>query len=375
MTRRREDARGREVVGLYGDPDTTWGIGVEAGLAQDLRADDVERGLRAISERYPLLGAVGPVAQVAADQWELARTTALAEPFLPGQPLVRAICGPDDEHGRARLLVTAHHGVCDGLGLLALVGAAIGTPVIPTTAGLGARPSHGSFVATVPKRVIEAVRRPPPRFPTIGGPGAPDDGDLAQARGETVIVASVDRVKVGTVALCQALARVFVERARRDRGGPQGPPLLFVGASRRPPGTVAPDRQTAYLRFRVDPRWTAAEAAAAFASLAPEPDFPETSLRGLGPRLVRPLRNRLGSTAMVSNLGVVEGNVEWLAMYPALSGPAAVSVGLVTTATRTTLSVRTRSSEFGQKDATDLLESLARHLFTPPTGPASGPPA
>jgi hypothetical protein len=65
---------------------------------------------------------------------------------------------------------------------------------------------------------------------------------------------------------------------------------------------------------------------------------------------------------MVSNLGVLEGDVEWLAMYPALSGPAAVSVGLASTATRTTLSVRTRRDEFGQQDATDLLESLWGYL-------------
>ncbi len=341
------------MVGLYGDPDTQWGIGVEAGLARAVEPEAVERGLRSIAERYPHLGGTGPVAVAPAEGWDEARARTLAEPFLAGQPLVRATLVPSSASSGPRLLVTAHHGVCDGLGLLALVGAAIGTPVTPTATGLGSRPPRGSFLATLPQRVGEALRSPPPRFPTLTGPDAEP--------GEVAVVRTVARGKVGTVDLCRAVARVYRDRSGRD--GTAALPLLFVGASRRPPGTVAPDRQTAYLRFRVDPRWTDEEAAAAFAALAPEPDFPETSLRGLGPRLVRPLRNRLGSTAMVSNLGVLDGDVEWLAMFPALSGPAAVSLGLATTATHTTLSVRSRRSEFGRQDAADLLDSLAAQLF------------
>ena len=174
-------------------------------------------------------------------------------------------------------------------------------------------------------------------------------------------------MRFGTVGLCQALAGVFA-----DRGGrPGAHPLLFVGASRRAPRTVAPDRQTAYLRFRVDPGWTTDEVAAAFRGVEPEPDFPETSMLGLAPRLVRPLRNRLGSTAVVSNLGILDGDVEWVSMFPALSGPAAVGIGLATTATRTTLSVRTRAHEFGRPDADDLLESLVARAHG---APGDGPP-
>jgi hypothetical protein len=361
--RRSAEARGREVVGLYGDPDTTWGIGVEAGLARHLDAEDVERGLRALSGRHPHLGEIGRVVEVPADRWDDARARTLADPFQPGRPLVRAVCTTGEEPGRARLLVAVHHGVCDGLGLLSLVGAGTGAPLLPTASGLGALPPQGSFLATAPRRVLEALRHPPPRFPVRAGEGRTSGGGMFDDEpAEVVVVRSGERLRVGTVALCQALARVFRERSARDAAASRALPLLFVGASRRRPGTVAPDRQTAYLRFRVDPDWTAAEAATAFGALRPEPDFPETSLRGLGPRLVRPLRNRLGSTAMVSNLGVLEGDVEWLAMYPALSGPAAVSVGLASTATRTTLSVRTRRDEFGQQDATDLLEALWGYL-------------
>ncbi|MGZ8742989.1 MAG: hypothetical protein ACXWXO_08710 [Nocardioides sp.] len=365
---RSADERGREVVGLYGDPDTTWGIGAEVGLARNLAADEVERGLRALSEQHPHLGEVGPVAAVTANRWDEVRARTLAEPFRPGQPLVRAACTTDGEQGRSSLLVVAHHGVCDGLGLLSLLGAGAGTLLTPTAAGLGARPSRGSFLTTAPQRVIEALWRPPPRFPARGRSGpTTTNGNHLDEPADVVLVRSVERVGVGTAALCQALAQVFRERSGWDESG-RGPfPLIFVGASRRAPGTTAPDRQTAYLRFRVDPRWTTAESTVAFASLRPEPDFPETSLHGLGPRLVRPLRSRLGATAVVSNLGVLEGEADWLAMYPALSGPAAVSVGLASTASRTTLSVRTRRREFGREDATDLLESLMGHLLMPPT--------
>ena len=241
-----KDARGREVVGLYGDPDANWGIALEAGLLQDVAPSQVESGLHSLVDRYPHLGRTGPVVVSEAAGWEETRALALAKPFLPNEPLVRATLVPATGSERSRLLVGAHHGVCDGLGLLALLGAAIGTPVTPTATGLGSRSSGGSFVASLPRRIGEALRRPPPRFPAVAGADA--------GSGEAVVVRSVERAKAGTVAVCRAVALVFFERTGGEADSAL--PLVFVGASRRRPGTVAPDRQTAYLRFQVDPRWT-----------------------------------------------------------------------------------------------------------------------
>ena len=126
---------------------------------------------------------------------------------------------------------------------------------------------------------------------------------------------------------------------------------------------MAPDRQTAYLRFPFDLDWDRDQAASAFAALAPEPEFPETSAGGVGPRLTRLLRNRLGATAQLSNLGVVEGaGLLHAAMFPALSGPRGVAVGLVSTTSTTTLSLRTRGSEFAAADTAELLDRIVTAL-------------
>ena len=75
----------------------------------------------------------------------------------------------------------------------------------------------------------------------------------------------------------------------------------------------------------------------------PEPDFPETSARGIGPWVTHLLRGRLGATALLSNLGVLEApGLGSVAMFPATSGPRAVAVGLATAGGTTTLSLRTR---------------------------------
>ena len=264
-----KDARGREVVGLYGDPDANWGIALEAGLLQDVATSQVESGLQSLADRYPHLGRPGPVVVSEAAGWEETRALALAKPFLPNEPLVRATLVPATGSELSRLLVGAHHGVCDGLGLLALLGAAIGTPVTPTATGLGSRSSGGSFVASLPRRIGEALRRPPPRFPAVAGADA--------GSGEAVVVRSVERAKAGTVAVCRAVALVFFERTGGEADSAL--PLVFVGASRRRPGHASPRtgrrRTSGSGSTRPGPL---AEAARRFAALAPEPDFPETSL-------------------------------------------------------------------------------------------------
>src|SRR5690606_23074580 len=95
----------------------------------------------------------------------------------------------------------------------------------------------------------------------------------------------------------------------------------------------------------------------------PEPDFPETSAKGVGPLVTRLLRNRLGYTVNVSNLGVLhcEGLVSG-SMYPALARPMAVGVGLVSTETTSTVSLRMRRSDFTDDEAARLIASVVAHL-------------
>lgn len=340
---RQESAghRAREVVGLYGDPDTTWGIGLELGFDDPVDVVALDERGAALAAGHPHLG---PAPQVLlAEQWDVAREQAAAAPYDPEGPLVRLVLDAE----RRRLFVAAHHGVCDGLGLVAIADAVSGHGLTSLARGIGDRPAPRSFLVSSLGRVGEALLRPPPRFDGTGSAGA----------GEHLRVRSLPRASAGTVDLCLALAGVF-----RDRH-PRGRPLFVSGASRREPGVLAPDRQTAYVRFRFDPRWSREEARTEFGRLAPEPEFPETSVGGIGPRITRLLRNRLGGTAQLSNLGVVEGDgLAYAAMFPALSGPRGVGVGLVSTAHASTLSLRTRGTEFSAADTDALLDLIAVRL-------------
>jgi hypothetical protein len=340
----------REVVGLYGDPDTSWGIGLELGFDRSFEVDDVARRLGPLVEEHPHLGPRPTLQVVPSAEWDDAREAIASAPYAVDEPLVRLAL---DDSGR-RLFVGAHHGACDGLGLVAVAGLVTGRELVSRARGIGDLPSPHSFLRSSLARVNEAIWHPPPRFrPQM----------QEHARGEQLVVRTLPRLRVGTVDLCQVLGLVF-----QDWNGPGETrhPLLVMGASRRAPGTLAPDRQTAYLRLRLDPRWDRERLRTAFAGLAPEPAFPETSAGGIGPRITHLLRGRLGATAQLSNLGVVEGaGLSYAAMFPALSGPRAVTVGLVSTSTTTTVSLRTRGSEFGSGDVSALLDLIGDRLEGP----------
>jgi hypothetical protein len=338
-----------EVVGLYGDPDTTWGIGLELGFDRVVEADDVAGRLEALVEDHPHLGPCPKLRVVQDDGWDEQRAAIAAAPYAVDQPLVRLAL---DDSGR-RLFVGAHHGACDGLGLVAVAGLVTGRQLVSRARGIGDLPSKRSFLRSSLARLDEAIRHPPPRF----GPRTEE-----HTRGEQLVVRTLPRLGVGTVDLCRAIGEVF-----QDWNGPGETrhPLLVMGASRRVPGTLAPDRQTAYLRLRLDPGWDRDRLRSAFSRLAPEPAFPETSAGGIGPRITHVLRGRLGATAQLSNLGVVEGGgLSYGAMFAALSGPRAVTVGLVSTPSTTTVSLRTRGPEFGAVDASTILALIGDRLQT-----------
>ncbi len=349
---REEDSAGRqahEVVGLYGDPDTTWGICLELGFSAPLTASDLQERAAALVAEYPRLGPRPVVDRVAPAEWDRAREAAAAAPYDVTGPLVRLLVSAD---GR-RLLVAAHHGACDGLGLVALADRVSEGGLTSAARGIGDRPSPLSFSRSSAARLVEALLRPPPRFASHVSPSG---------AGENLRVLTLPRRSSGTVDLCVALAGVFTTW-NQPGSGKAAHPLFVSGASRRPSGTLAPDRQTAYLRFRVDPSWDRERMRTRFRALAPEPEFPETSVGGVGPRITRMLRTRLGATAQVSNLGIVEGDaLEYAAMFPALSGPRGLAVGLVTTAGATSLSLRTRASEFSAADTDGLLALIAERL-------------
>jgi hypothetical protein len=337
------------VVGLYGDPDTSWGIAVDLGVPPAVsgvgfRIDPgaVAERLAALCAAHTHLGAAPDVELVEEAEWS-ARRAALAAADYGTAELLRVAVRED---GR-RLAVGAHHGAVDGLGLVAVAGSTLGEPLHILARGIGDRRARSGFLRSSLGRLREALVDPPPRF-AGRGEDAPHE-DLSEL--------TRPLVRRGTSHLAVATARVFGDH------GHQGRPLLVIGASRRTGTLPEADRQTAYLRLRVPVDSDEDGVRRALASVDPEPDFPATSVRGVGPRVAHLLRRRLGATGLLSNLGRIAGPIDSIAMFPACSGPRAVAVGLASTSTTTTLSLRTRRAEFTAEEHTALLADLGARFF------------
>ncbi|MBE7323179.1 hypothetical protein IEQ44_00750 [Nocardioides sp. Y6] len=341
--------RAREVVGLYGDPDVTWGISLEARFDTPVDLEGAPERLRRMAADHPHLGVVPVVERVASEAWATSREQSASHDFSDGR-LVRVLASDD---GRD-VFVTAHHGVCDGLGLLSIVTAATGREVRSSARGVGDRTSSQSFLASSLLRLAEALATPPTRFSGCGDaePGTPER--LVQVR-ET-------SGRVNGALLCAALNDVHAEWPRRRTSGGRRF-LVVMGASRREPGQSAPDRQTAYFRIPLKRGWSVDDVRSAMRAVEPEPAFPETSAKGVGPMITRALKNRLGYTVNVSNLGVVTGEgLVSMAMFPAVNGPQAVGVGLVTTGAGSTISLRTRRDDFNDDEVQRLLDLVVGRL-------------
>ncbi|MCD4534821.1 hypothetical protein LRP67_12070 [Nocardioides sp. cx-169] len=340
----------REVVGMYGDPDTTWGLCLEVRLTRPEDAGTVAERVAKLCARRPHLGIAPVITRHRDSTWADARRDVAAAPYGPTSPLLR-LALTDDGMG---MLIGAHHGVVDGLGLLAVAGAALGRELRSSARGIGERAAPHGFVGSSVRRLGEALVAPPARFVGSGGEG-PEPEDLS--------VVTRPRVGRGTADLAAAVLALHADLPTASRRRP----VLVIGASRRPRGVPQPDRQTAYLRLRMRPGREGADRttlARTIADLRPEPDFPETSAGGAAPLVVRLLKNRLGATAMLSNLGGVEGEgLASVAMYPALSGPRSVAVGLVSTGSATTLTLRTRREEFDVEEHARLMAGLADRFF------------
>jgi hypothetical protein len=340
--------RAREVVGLYGDPDVTWSVLLALRLRVGLEVEAVADRVGELLADHPHLGSQADVEVVSGD---------------PAQALDRAANLPYGNHGALlrvtltdggrTLVLAAHHGAIDGLGLLGVAAAVTGLPLTSGARGVPPDAEPGGFARRSLGRLAEAFVAPPVRLAASARGG---DGDWLLAR-------EVVAPHAGTATLVLAgTETVRAWNAGRRTTGRR--PVLALGLSRRPGDpTPAPDRDTAYSRVRVAAVSTREEAARVIAETRPEPAFPVTDGRGWGPRLVRLLSSRLGSTMLVSNLGLVaHDGVERVDFWPVATGPAGVCVGLASSPSVTSVTVRARRSWFDQAQAARLMDLVAEQV-------------
>ncbi|MGH3860858.1 hypothetical protein [Actinokineospora sp.] len=328
----------------FGDPTVSWSILLHAELAAQPDPASVRRGLDEVCARFPHLGPTPDVAE--AESLDILRHEFAETAYLPDDSLVRIAVGPRE------LLIAAHHGACDGLGLLALLGAAMDIPVTSGAVGVADRPAGESFLRSAARRVTEALLHPPARVePSMHG----------QQAGELLLTRHEPRIRAGTSKLTAAAATaVTAWNQRHDAGADRL--VAAVGVSRRGGDDIAPRDESAFLRLPLEST-DQTHISQALAGQAPEPRFPDSPglLTTLGTRL---LANRLGSSFLVSNLGAASTSdvVRTLAFHPAASGRSAVAFGAVTVADTTTITMRARARDFDPEAAGTLLDDLVNEL-------------
>lgn len=343
----------RSVIGLYGDQAVSWSILLEADLTSALDPQLAGKRLDDLVARHPHLGSAPQLLRLSPDDWAPTRAAFADRPYSPDEPLVRvAVQG-------ARVLVAAHHGAADGIGLLALLGAVLDQPVRSSARGVLDRAPNPSFLRSAARRLSEAVFTPPSRV-------AADRGDAANDAFATPDVlnasfAATPDGRLDTATLVSAGARA-VAGYNAARGASARRLVAAVGASKDGGNSPNPWHSSTFLRLPVDPDATVDEVREQLRVQPPEPDFPVAGggvTSSLASRFARLLAPRLGSTYLASNLGLISADaVTAVRFFPAASGPNGVSFGLASTPSGGSFTVRARGASCSPAGAQELLNRL-----------------
>lgn len=353
-------AAARAVVGLYGDPTVSWSIALDATPVDALDPLVVAERAQELAEAHPHLGRTPLVRSLGAvngDAAEVLRDL-LDAPYGDHDPLLRIGLGADGH----RIVVAAHHGAVDGLGLVAALGSVAGLRLVSSAKGIGGEASRASFALSSATRLREAAVSPPNRIVR----SASREGSKS-ARGDVTARHDMRRARANTARAVFASLRAVVDR-NRAAGGSTDRLVVAIGASRRDGTSASPDRDTAYLRLRLPASSTPETVRRVLAETLPEPTFPARTGGGWAAVATRTLRHRLGSTLLVSNLGLVEGAVVSVAFYPAAAGDRALAVGVASTSTHTTVTVRMPRMDFDAETADELCKAIATRLARPAAG-------
>ena len=279
-------------------------------------------------------------------------------PYKGGEPLCRVVVFAGE---RGRIMIAGHHAVLDGLGLVAVLGCAVGVPMGTTARGADAQAS-GAGGGYALGRALEAVLRPPHAIAAEAG---------GSASGDHLVSATVEGTfgSADLVAASAAAVRAWnaAHGARAERV------VVAVGASNRPGAAPVIGRHAAWFRVRVGDGGPE-EVRTAIRRRGPEPSGSTGSSRAAASLGVpRALQRRTGSTLLVSHLGGISPaeDLAGAAFFPAAHGRSGVAVGAVAVDGRTTVSVRARRVDFSRTASTALLGLIVRAL-SPAGAPVAG---
>lgn len=354
---------------------------LQATLAAPVNADAVAQRLAGLVIQYPHLGTPPTVLAADESRWPAVCASFADEPYSDGAPLLRAAVATSS----GRLLVAAHHGATDGLGLLAVLATALGADLVSQAHGIADRPPTSRFLASAARRIAEALITPPARIaPSVRHAGEACSAEApGTARGDILVCAELPTPgadstgtagtvgtigTVNTAALTTATSLAAQEWNARHRT-PYRRPVAGLGVSRRDGNLATPVADSAFLRLRLPQAADAAAVRRLITAQPPEPNFPR-SRSAVPAVLTRLLASRLGSTFLASNLGIVDGpaQVRSLAFYPTASGRSGIAIGAATIGRVTTVTLRARRTSFDHTGAATLLSMIVAHLGAPGVG-------
>jgi hypothetical protein len=339
-------------MALSGHPDVSWSILLEAGVADALDPDTVAGRLRAAFGSSPHLGRPPPVRSILPDDIPAALRMFANRPYEDGESVARVGVWAKPP----TILLAAHHGALDGLGLVALLGVVLDAAVSSSARGIGSiRPGHG-FVRTASSRLWEALVDRPSRIAPVrtGVRRTETGGDLLLA----APVGGTTRT-LGTATLVAA-AVAAIERWNAEAGAPSGRVAVAIGASRRPGSAPTLEERSAYLRLHAassDPAHLRALLRDARPQAGAARFRGATAIDRVVPAsLKRALSDRLGSTLLVSNLAQLKGaGLRSAAFYPVAHGVSGVALGAARVEDTTTITIRARLKDFDAEGARRLL--------------------
>jgi hypothetical protein len=326
------------------------------------RAPDPAKAVERLDAAWPADGSAGPTPTiehaVPADM-DVRLDEMANRRYETGHSLCRVLLAED---GEPHVCVAAHHSILDGLGLIAVLGTALGERLGTTARGIDpALPVRSFGPGYAFRRLLEAVAAPPARI-------APDR--IAAEPGDHLVRLDLPASRFTTAQLLVAVAGA-VRRWNAGSGRRRGRLVVAVGASRRADASPAIGPGSAWFRLGLDdPRPEVIEER--FRAERPEPAR-GSALVGAAPSALsaRLLARRLGSTLLVSNLARMDpsGSVRAGAFFPAAHGRSGIALGCLTTPGRTVLTLRARRSDYTREGAGRLVAMVAGALMAEPRRP------
>jgi len=335
------------------DPAIAWRIVATAVLTTPLTLDEARDRLVSLQaeQGWPASGRV----LTGTDEAELRRTL--------GDERQGAVSLGLTADGR-RIVVSAHHSRVDGLGLLAVLGAVTGTSVTSSARGVGDRPDDAGPLGTIARRLVEVAITPPARVAAPASPTQPhphDDLDVYVERELSAPVRTAALVLAGARGVTTFnRAHAARRRTRRTRHV-----AVAIGAARDTSAATIADR-SALLRLRDVERLDLGSITSALAQAPTQRPVHGTGggagLATLGLRVLAP---RLGSTLLVSHLGNVSAEgIDALTFHPVTAGGSGVSLGALTLAGRTRVSLRARGDAWTHDGLEQLLEAVVAEVHS-----------